>query len=62
MKFSYLCDFSGDVMHSVSAFCVGEMDHNCFKLSPLKAIAILSNCADLNRSHKTYKNISLLIV
>lgn len=40
-------------------FFVGEMGHNCFKLPPLKAISVLSNCADLNRSYKTYKKYKL---
>lgn len=61
MKFSYLCDYSGDGIQCVSAFFVGEIGHNCFKLSPLKVIAVLSNCADLS-SYKTYKNVSLLIL
>lgn len=61
MKFSYLCDYSGDGIQCVSAFFVGEIGHSCFKLSPLKVIAVLSNCADLS-SYKIYKNVSLLIL
>ena len=49
-------------MYCVSAFCVVEMGQNCFKLSPIKAIVVLSNCADLNRGNKTSKNMSFLIL
>lgn len=48
-------------MYCVPGFCVVEMGHNCFKLSPVKAI-VLSNCADLNRSYKTSKNMSFLVL